>query len=436
MMLKQKRRPLRIVSGIYYKIRQAIFWTVTLTFLLLPWLQYNGRQAVLFDVSERIFFVFGLVFWPQNIIFFSLLLIIMALSMFIIAALGGRLFCGFLCPQTHFVAAFRAIGRLVNKLELGQKSAYGQVLSSVIKWVLISLSCFVLGTVMTGYFTPFRQLPAEVLNGHIWVIFWIIFFSMSIFVSCALMQEHICRYLCPYARFQGVMVDEQTLVVSYVGRGPNGPESREYCGKCSLCQVVCPASIDIRDGAQYACIGCSACIDACTTVSSLKGFETPMVQFSSIESMKSDQPILVKEILFRPRILGYLLLLLILCSVLVWMVSNRPLIKMNILRDRAVIVRVHDSRIENLYTCVFINQTEQTQLVELTIIGPMTATLDSKREIELPPLSTKKMNVTISVREGSVAAGVHPVDFLVQSVLTGQVFVEDRTTFLVSDVNY
>ena len=434
-MTDRKKRPLRVIDGFYYRIRWSIFFVATLSFLIVPWINWNGRQAILFNFADRIFFIFGLVFLPQNIILLGLWFIILALLMFIVAALGGRLFCGFICPQTHFISAFRAVGRMVDRVGHFGQTGFQRPVSNAITGGLIVLICLVLGYVMTGYFVPIRGLYQNIFSGNIWTIFWFILFSASIWISCAWMQERICRYVCPYARFQGVMIDKDTLIVSYVGRPPEGALSRKDCGRCQLCQVVCPVSIDIRDGAQYPCIGCAACIDACTAVSTVKGFEAPLVQFSSINRSEADHDTHLRDTLFRPRILGYLLMLLILSSVFGWMIYSRPLIKMNILRDRAVLVRIHESRIENLYNCLFINQTEEVQRLELTVMGPTTTTLDSKREITLPPLGSRKMIVTVSVREGSVPPGIHPIDFLVQSSRTGRVFAEERTTFLVSEQN-
>ena len=420
----------RVVVGTYYRIRQTIFWVVTILFLLLPWISYAGRQAILFDVAQRMFFIFDLVFWPQNIIFFALILIIAALSLFIMAAWGGRIFCGFICPQTHFISAFRGIIRRVEAVMKVKQSPDRQAAANVVSSLLITLFAIWLGFTLTGYFTPIRYIIDNILSGHIWILFWVIVLSLTIWVSSFMMRENICKFLCPYARFQGVMVDQDTLLVSYVGRPPLGAASRADCGRCKLCQVVCPAEIDIRDGSQYFCIGCAACIDACVAVSGVKGFDAPLVQFSSIAQQEKQRTLTFSDIFLRPRILGYLMLLLALMAAFFWMVISRPVIKMNVLRDRTVLARVHDTRVQNVYTCLLINQTDQPQDIRLVPGGLPSIKVDSGDQISLPPLSSKRALVTVSVRQGVVDEGMHNISLSVKSAKDHTVFLQETTTFL------
>src|SRR5690606_30572243 len=251
----------------------------------LPWLEWNGRQAVLFDLGARKFYLFGIVLWPQDIIYLTVLLVIAALSLFLFTAIAGRLFCGYACPQTVYSEIFMWIERRVEgdrlariRLDESPWTARKVRIKAVKHALWLSVAAWT-GFTFVGYFVPIRTLGGQLLAGTagFWPVFWMGFYGFATWGNAGFLREQVCKYMCPYARFQSVMVDQDTYVVTYdAGRGePRGHRSRSAdpaalglgeCVGCSLCVQVCPTGIDIGAGMQYMCIGCGACIDACDTV--------------------------------------------------------------------------------------------------------------------------------------------------------------------------
>ena len=285
----------RAVSGWFARWRWALVFLTQLVYYGGPWLIWNGRQAVLFDLVARKFYIFGIVFWPQDFIYLTGLLVVSALSLFLFTAVAGRLWCGYACPQTVYTEIFMWIERKVEgdrsarmRLDQAPMSARKLALKATKHglWILLSLWT---GFTFVGYFTPIHQLGAEV--GALfasaarasaptlgaWEIFWVLFYGFATYGNAGWMREQVCKYMCPYARFQSAMFDPDTLVITYDrGRGePRGPRVRKlepkslglgHCVDCDICVQVCPTGIDIRNGLQYECIGCAACIDGCNQV--------------------------------------------------------------------------------------------------------------------------------------------------------------------------
>jgi len=290
----------RNVHGRFDRWRWALVWLTQLVFYGLPWLVWNGRQAVLFDLAARKFYIFGFVFWPQDFIYLTALLIIAALTLFLVTAVGGRLWCGYACPQTVYTEIFMWIER---KIEGGraQRMLLDEAPMSARKlaikaakhgaWIAVALWT---GFTFVGYFTPITALLGEVasLSTGPWETFWILFYGFATYGNAGWMREQVCKYMCPYARFQSAMFDRDTMIVTYdAARGePRGPRSRKIergaaalgdCVNCGLCVQVCPTGIDIRDGLQYECIGCAACIDACDQVMGKFSYPAGLIRYST-----------------------------------------------------------------------------------------------------------------------------------------------------------
>ena len=254
----------RAVSGRFARWSWGMIFATQLVFYGLPWLSWNDRQAVLFDIAARKFYIFGLVFWPQDVIYLTVLLIIAALSLFLFTAMAGRLWCGFACPQTVYTQIFLWVERRIegdraarmrldrepmSAVKLGKKTAKHAI------WIAIALWT---GITFVGYFTPFRPLLAA-LPGNLggWETFWVAFYGLATYGNAGYLREQVCKYMCPYARFQSVMFDKDTLVITYdAARGePRGARSRKVdrkaaglgdCVDCRICVQVCPTGIDIR----------------------------------------------------------------------------------------------------------------------------------------------------------------------------------------------
>jgi len=272
----------RAVSGVYARWRIALVIATQLLFYGLPWLQWHGRQAVLFDVAARKFYLFGMVLWPQDVIYLAVLLVLSAFALFLFTALAGRLFCGYACPQTVYTEIFMWVERKLEGDRLARIRLDAQAWNArklrikAAKHVIWIAIAWWTGSTFIGYFAPIRELGAGLLDLSLgpWQWFWMVFYAFATWGNAGFLRESVCKYMCPYARFQSVMVDDDTFVVSYdpVRGDPRGGRSRRVshkeaglgdCVDCSLCVQVCPTDIDIRDGLQYMCIGCGACVDAC-----------------------------------------------------------------------------------------------------------------------------------------------------------------------------
>ena len=277
----------REVHGRFAFLRNTAVIVLLGLYFILPWIQLSDRQIVLFDLPARKFHVFWLTFWPQDFLLLAFLLVLAAMSLFFFTALSGRLWCGYACPQTVWTEVYLWIERKLEGSRIKQMRMDKSDLNTkkfMIKaskhflWLLIAL---ITAFTFVAYFSPATVLLKDMVffNLHPWEAFWIFFFTAATYINAGWMREQVCKYMCPYARFQSAMFDKDTLIISYdKKRGePRGSRRsdvhRDYnkeslgdCINCTMCVQVCPTGIDIRDGLQYECIGCSACIDVCDDV--------------------------------------------------------------------------------------------------------------------------------------------------------------------------
>ncbi|WP_397475705.1 cytochrome c oxidase accessory protein CcoG [Pusillimonas sp.] len=380
----------RSVSGIFARWRIVMVFVTQIIFYGLPWLQWQGRQAVLFDLGARKFYLFGMVLWPQDVVYLAVLLVLSAFALFLFTAMAGRLFCGYACPQTVYTEIFMWVERKIegdrlarirldeqswNARKLGLKAAKHSV------WVLIA---FWTGFTFIGYFAPIRELGAGLMALSLgpWQWFWLLFYAFATWGNAGFMREAVCKYMCPYARFQSVMVDDDTFVVTYdYKRGePRGGRSRRIdhkeagmgdCVDCTLCVQVCPTGIDIRDGLQYMCIGCGACVDACDQVMDKMDYPRGLIRYTSgsaiTEGLTQSQ---VRRRLLRPRVIAYTLLLLVIAIGLVVSMATRSTLRMDVIRDRGALGReVPGGLIENVYRLQIINTSETPLTLALDASG-------------------------------------------------------------------
>ncbi|MDD3786525.1 MAG: cytochrome c oxidase accessory protein CcoG, partial [Hydrogenophaga sp.] len=321
----QKKIQARSVTGFFNNWRWIMVWVTQLVFYGLPWLQWNARQAVLFDLEARRFYIFGLVLYPQDFIYLTGLLVISALALFLFTAVAGRLWCGYACPQTVYTEIFMWIEKVVegdrsarlrlDKAPLSPAKFSKRGLKHLL-WIVFSLWT---GFTFVGYFTPIRELAllSTALSLGPWQTFWIFFYGFATYGNAGWMREQVCKYMCPYARFQSAMFDKDTMIVTYdSARGePRGARSKKAdykalglgsCVDCTLCVQVCPTGIDIRNGLQYECIGCGACIDVCDEVMDKVGYPRGLIKYSTENGMAhgwSRQAMIRRA--FRPRVLVY-----------------------------------------------------------------------------------------------------------------------------------
>ncbi len=392
--LYQKRQKIypREVHGIFAVLRTAAVLVLLGLYYIVPWLRWDERQAVLFDLPARKFYLFGMVIWPQDFIYLAALLIIAAMALFFFTALAGRLWCGYACPQTVWTEVFLWMERKIEgsrsqqmKRDRGPLTAgkFGIKAAKHTVWIVFSLWT---GYTFVGYFTPIIELGDKILTLDTgpWETFWVLFYALATYGNAGWLREQVCIYMCPYARFQSAMVDANTLVISYdtVRGEPRGARRKGIdpaakglgdCIDCSICVQVCPTGIDIRDGLQYQCIGCAACIDACDDVMDKMNYPKGLIRYTTQNALAG-----VATRILRPRVMVYgAILVAVLVAVLFGLVNRDP-VGLDVIRDRNALYReTSDGWIENVYTLKILNMDETPRIFDVEIEG-----IDDARLVE------------------------------------------------------
>jgi cytochrome c oxidase accessory protein FixG len=447
---KQKKIYPRAAHGLFTRWRWFFVFATQIFFYGMPWLQWGGRQAMLFDLEARRFYIFGLVLYPQDVIYLAGILIISALLLFLFTAVAGRQWCGYACPQTVYTEIFlwiehrfegdrQARMRLdaapMSPNKLWRKSGKHLV------WIAIGLWT---GFTFVGYFTPIRDLAGHVLDWSVgpWETFWIFFYGFATWGNAGFMREQVCKYMCPYARFQSAMFDKDTLIVTYdAARGePRGGRSKKAdpkalglgdCIDCTMCVQVCPTGIDIRDGLQYECISCAACIDACDEVMDKVGYPRGLIRYSTERALEEGwgRREIIRRVL-RPRVLIYSAILATLVLALLASLWLRTPFKVDIVRDRATLARVMaDGQIENIYRVQVMNATEQPRSFRLGVEGLPGLALASESEVTIDAAQSMWVPVRLLLPYEAARPGSHEIHLRVSSDGLGE--VRERSVFLV-----
>ncbi len=447
----------RSVSGWFNYWRWAMVFATQLVFYGLPWLSINDRQAMLFDLASRRFYIFNLVLYPQDLIYLTGLLVISALSLFLFTAVAGRLWCGYTCPQTVYTEIFMWVERKIEGDRIARmrldKSAWGfnklaRKGAKQVVWIAIGLWT---GFTFVGYFTPIRQLANEVLSFGLgpWELFWVLFYGFATYGNAGWMREQVCKYMCPYARFQSAMFDRDTLTVTYdlargEGRGsrPRSDTPAQYhakglgdCIDCGLCVQVCPTGIDIRNGLQYECISCSACIDVCDSVMDKMHYPRGLIRNSTENGMAQNlsQSQMLRRVL-RPRVLVYTAVLIVITIGMLWSLLARANFKVDVQRDRGSVARmVGQGLTENVYRLQIMNATEQAQTYVIRVSGLEGAQVVPDALVAVDMASSRWVPVRVQVPPG-MSAGSHPIAFVIASQATPSTpagEVVEKSVFLV-----
>jgi len=438
------------VKGWWANWRWALVWFTQLLFYGLPWIEWNGRQAVLFHLVERKFYLFGLVLWPQDVFYLALLLIVSAYALFLFTAVAGRLFCGYACPQTVYTEIFMWIE---NRIE-GDRSTRIKLdkapndlrkvrlkMAKHVAWLVLSIWT---GFTLVGYFTPMSELlRALPFNLSAWELFWTLFYGGFCYMQAGFLREQVCKYMCPYARFQGVMFDPDTLIITYdPERGEPRAARRKGvdakaaglgdCVDCGICVQVCPTGIDIRNGLQYECIGCSACIDACDQVMEKVGLRKGLIRYSTEAAMARHYS--SKEIvahILRPRIILYIVILLAIVVASAWSLAIRVPLKVDVIRDRGTLAReADDGRIENLYNLKIMNTAEEPRRFALSVSGLDGIEIAGEQIVEVASADNREVVVTVRVPPESGKKGANTIYFDIKALNHDEVAVHEKASFL------
>jgi len=448
----------RSVSGWFTSWRWVFVWLTQLLFYGLPWLTWNGRQALLFDLGARRFFIFGLVLHPQDLIYLTALLVVSAYSLFLFTTVAGRLWCGYTCPQTVYTEIFMWVERKIEgdraariRLDSGRWTLdrLWRKGSKHAAWLAMGLWT---GFTFVGYFTPIRTLAVEVAGFGLgsWETFWVGFYGFATYLNAGYMREQICKYVCPYARFQSAMLDKDTLIISYdAERGePRGSRSKKAdpkalglgeCIDCNLCVQVCPTGIDIRKGLQYECIGCAACVDVCNDVMQKMNYPTGLVRYDTQNGLSQHltRSQRLRRVL-RPRVIVYSAILVLVCGALAISLALRSPFRVDVVRDRGVMARqVDDGWVENVYRLQVMNATELNQHYSVSADGLPGLILREPLAFDIAPTEVRWVSVALRVPPESAAKagpGAHEVAFNVERIgLTpGETRAQrEKSTFIV-----
>jgi cytochrome c oxidase accessory protein FixG len=416
----------RKIEGFFQRLRLYTGWPLLIGYFLLPWINWDGRQSVLFDLPERKFHIFGLTFWPQDFPMLAFLLIIAAFSLFAVTTFAGRIWCGYTCPQTVWTSIFmwleqRAEGSRNQRMKLDRAPwTREKAVRKIAKhgsWLFVA---FATGVTFVGYFYPIRALVPELLtlSAGKWSTLWTVFFTGATYLNAGWMREQVCKYMCPYARFQSVMFDHDTLIVSYdPARGePRGSRKRAAdhrvlglgdCIDCELCVQVCPTGIDIRNGLQYECIGCALCVDACNSVMDKMGYPRGLIRYTSEHQLEGGATHWL-----RPRIIGYVVVLALMVGVFYYNVFSRIPLELTVMRDRDKLYETTDSgAIDNIYTLRLVNMDPREHEFKIDITGIDKAEIIGETTLMLDGGEVRTLNLRVRVEPGALALPSTKIDF-------------------------
>ncbi len=442
---KHKKIYPRRVKGRFATLRVLAMFLLLGLYYVLPWIDYGGRQAVLFDLPARKFYVFGLVFWPQDFIYLSILLMIAAFALFFFTSLAGRLWCGYACPQTVWTEAFLWMEWLIEgdrpkqmKLDRAPWNWHKFRIKATkhLVWIVFALWT---GFTFVGYFTPIRELGHNLVNFSLgpWETFWILFYSFATYGNAGFLREQVCIYMCPYARFQSAMFDEDTLVIAYdEKRGePRGPRKRGVdprelglgdCVDCTMCVQVCPVGIDIRNGLQYQCIGCAACIDVCDSVMEKMGYPKGLIRYTTEHRLEGKETHIL-----RPRVVVYALLLLAMLVGMGYSIMHRVPVGLDILRDRNTLYRETPmGLIENVYTLKVLNMDDRPHVYRLEVKGLEGVQIDLDHEIRVAPGEVLDLPVRLRIDPVNLERAGNEIEFVLTAEDDPSIRITQKSRFI------
>lgn len=421
---------IRAVKGLHQTLRRNIGFVFMAAFMLLPWLQFHGQQAILLDIVEQKFYIFGMTLWPQDFTILAWIFVIAAFALFFVTTFYGRVWCGYLCPQTVWTFIFmwfeeKFQGTRNQRMKLDQDP---WTLSKIVKkglthfsWLAFSL---LTALIFVGYFTPVDQLFIQffTFEASFWAVVSVWFFAFCTYGNAGWMREIMCTHICPYARFQSAMFDKDTFTVTYdakrgEGRGPRSRKDTEYktrglgdCIDCNLCVHVCPTGIDIRNGLQYECINCGACIDACDDTMDKMGYAKGLISYTTEHSLEGKTTKVV-----RGKLVGYFMVLVAVCAAFAWTLVVRKPVVMDIVRDRGSLFRETDEGlIENTYTLKVINKSQLEQTYQLSVQGLDQAQWLGEKQLTIKGGETANLPISLSLDPVDAKRPVLEIEFVLQ----------------------
>ena len=395
---------IREQSGRYQKIRRVLSFVLIFVFALIPMIEYQGHQAVYFDLQQQKIHLFSFTLFPQDFLIFTLIFILAAFVLFYVTKFYGRVWCGFTCPQTIWMLIFNWVERRVEGTH-NQSRALDRQGISTNKIVKKALKHFIWGSlslitslIFISYFVPAKELYPAFFQAEAssLVVLWVLFFAGCTYINAGWIREKMCQHMCPYARFQSAMFDPSTTLVTYdANRGENRAKRKRSqvktpeqgdCIDCNLCVQVCPVGIDIRDGLQYECINCGLCADACDMT--MKQFNTP----TGLIAFK--QEVVPKTNWSRHLVYGSIVGVILL-AIYIW-ANTWQSFEVNIIRDRQDLYSINQNgHVENHYIFKIRNKTLSANQYEISVNGFEGATIENSRQVEILPGELRTISVVV-----------------------------------------
>lgn len=428
-------------KGTYQKLRRYGGWFLLLLFTLTPWIPYGERQAILLDIGNQQFNFFGTTLFPQDLTLLALLLVIAAFGLFFLTTFLGRVWCGYLCPQTVWTFMYIWFEEKLEGPANKRRKQDGMPLTGNlalrkaakhIAWFSIALAT---GFTFTGYFVPVKDLVVNffTFNADFWPVFWVLFFAVCTYGNAGWMRSIMCIHMCPYARFQSAMFDKDTYIVGYhAERGEaRGPRSRKKdpkelglgdCIDCNLCVQVCPTGIDIRDGLQYECINCGACIDACDKTMDRMGYPKGLINYTTEHKLAGESTKVM-----RPKLIGYGAVMIIMIGLFFAQVASVEPMGLDVLRDRNQLFRINsEGFVENTYTLKIINKTQQSQEYRLSVSGLDNAKWYGSQTITVKAGEVLSLPISLGAAPDELAKPISKIQFNLENSNNEQIQTESR----------
>lgn len=429
-------------NGRYTTARTLLSFILLAALFGLPFIKIDGHPFMLLNVFERKFIIFGTVFVPQDFYLFGLLMISLFVTLFLVTAVFGRIFCGWFCPQTIFLEmVFRKIeyfidGDYLRQIALSNSEwNANKILKKGLKYAIFFIISFLIANIFLSYLIGVDQLwkiITEPVSMHVKGFLAVLIFTGIFYFIFAWFREQACILVCPYGRLQSVLLDKNSIVIAYdyIRGEPRGKvKNREEdhlgdCIDCKLCVNVCPTGIDIRNGTQLECVNCTACIDACDSIMDQVDRPRGLIRFDSMEGIKNNV-----KLKFTPRVIGYTTVLLVLLTTLTVLFAQRKDLDVNILRTPGMLFQKQpDDKISNMYNLKVSNKTFTEMPLEFRLIDNDGEIKLIEHEINLKPLEIHEGTLLIVLNKEKIKMTNTPLKI---EVLSGGKQIDIvNTTFL------